>query len=149
MYEHKNLSIKSWAENDRPREKFARLGRRSLTNTELLAIILGSGNKSESAVTLSQRILADGGNKVGFLHELSIAKLKKYKGIGNAKAISLLAAVELGRRMQNEVSIKPQNYIELPRSSGTFKTHFFRTQPRGILDYLFQSTNANCRNTSN
>ena len=95
-------SIKSWSADDRPREKMLAKGRQSLTDSELLAIILGSGSRGESAVELSKRILADHHYNLNELGKISIKDLvKKYKGVGEAKAINIIAALELGRRRQN------------------------------------------------
>lgn len=96
-YEQK-ITIKSWAEEDRPREKLTIQGRRSLSDAELIAILIGSGSTSESAVELSKRILYSCENDLNFLGKLSIQDLSKFKGIGEAKAISIIAALELGRR---------------------------------------------------
>jgi len=96
-YDHK-ITIKSWAEEDRPREKLSQQGRRSLSDAELIAILIGSGNRNESAVELSKRILHTCDNDLNQLARLSIAELSGFKGIGEAKAISIIAALELGRR---------------------------------------------------
>ena len=96
------LSINNWSEEDRPREKLAAMGAQSLTNAELLAILIGSGNTEESAVDLMKKILADCDNRLNVLGKMSIEELKAYKGIGEAKAISILAACELGKRRQSE-----------------------------------------------
>ena len=92
------LGIKLWAEADRPREKMLLNGRRHLTDAELIAILIGSGNRNESAVDLSKRILAFYGNDLDNLGKASISDLSKFKGIGEAKAISVIAGLELGRR---------------------------------------------------
>jgi DNA repair protein RadC len=102
-YEHK-ITIKAWAEEDRPREKLVLQGRRSLSDAELIAILLGSGSRSESAVDLSKRILHACENDLNQLARLSIAELSKFKGIGEAKAISIIAALELGRRRKDTFS---------------------------------------------
>lgn len=95
----KKLSIKSWAEEDRPREKMLRQGASALSDAELLAIILGSGNASESAVELAQRILHSTDNNLNTLGKRSIKELTSgFKGIGEAKAVSIVAALELGKR---------------------------------------------------
>jgi DNA repair protein RadC len=100
-------SIKSWSIDDRPREKMLTKGRQSLTDSELLAIILGSGSKGESAVDLSKRILIDHQNNLNELGKISIKDLvKKYKGIGEAKAINIIAALELGRRRQTTEALE-------------------------------------------
>jgi DNA repair protein RadC len=104
-YENK-ITIKAWAEEDRPREKLSAQGRRSLTDAELIAILIGSGSTSESAVDLSKRILHFCKNDLNALAKLSIQELSKFKGIGEAKAISIIAALELGRRRKEEELIK-------------------------------------------
>lgn len=98
-----HLSIKSLAEDDRPREKLASLGRHTLSDAELLAIILGSGNRDETAVQLAQRILSENRNSVNVIAKLGLNELKKYKGVGLAKAVTIAAAFELGRRRGNDV----------------------------------------------
>jgi len=98
MDEPKKISIKNWAEDDRPREKLLMNGSGALSNAELVAILIGSGNVEESAVELSKRILKDVKDNLAELSRLTIADLKKYKGIGEAKAITIAAALELGRR---------------------------------------------------
>ena len=96
------LGIKLWAEADRPREKMLLNGRRHLTDAELIAILIGSGSRNESAVDLSKRILAFYGNDLDSLGKASISDLSKFKGIGEAKAISVIAGLELGRRRKSE-----------------------------------------------
>ena len=96
------LTINKWAEEDRPREKMASLGAEALSNAELLAILIGSGSPKESAVELMKRILADCKNNLNTLGKMSIQELCAYNGIGEAKAISILAACELGKRRQME-----------------------------------------------
>ena len=98
MEENTSFSIKNWNEDDRPREKLLLKGRISLSDAELIAILIGSGSRNESAVSLSQRILASANNNLNELERLSIAELMQFKGIGKAKAISIAAAMELGRR---------------------------------------------------
>jgi DNA repair protein RadC len=92
--------IKLWAEDDRPREKLLTKGKSALSNSELLAIILASGNKEESAVDLAKRILDSCDHNLIELSKLGIDRLKKFKGIGTVKAISIEAALEFGRRRQ-------------------------------------------------
>ena len=96
------LKISEWAEEDRPREKMASLGAEALSNAELLAILIGSGSTEESAVELMKRILADCNNNLNTLGKRNISELCVYNGIGEAKAISILAACELGKRRQME-----------------------------------------------
>ena len=97
-----SFPITSWAEDDRPREKLTRIGAENLSNAELLAILIGSGNPKESAVDLMKRILKDCDNNLGILGRKSISELTAYNGIGEAKAISILAACELGKRREHE-----------------------------------------------
>ncbi len=94
----KKISIKHWAESDRPREKLLLKGKSSLSDAELIAILLSSGNREESAVDLAKRLLNGVNNNLVELSGLSVKDLKKLKGIGEAKAISIIAALELGRR---------------------------------------------------
>ena len=94
------LNINQWAEEDRPREKMARLGNEALSDAELLAILIGHGSPKEDAVSLMKRILADCNNNLNTLGKMSIHELCQYNGIGEAKAISILAACELGKRRQ-------------------------------------------------
>jgi DNA repair protein RadC len=96
------LNINQWAKEDRPREKMADLGTEALSNAELLAILIGSGSTDESAVELMKHVLADCNNNLNTLGKKSIHDLTKYKGIGEAKAITILAACELGKRRQAE-----------------------------------------------
>lgn len=93
-----------WAEADRPREKLLLNGRRHLTDAELMAILIGSGNKDESAVDLSKRILGFYNNDLDALGKVSVKDLSKFKGIGEAKAIAIVAALELGRRRKETAS---------------------------------------------
>lgn len=96
------LTITQWAEDDRPREKLAAHGAAALSTAELLAILIGSGNAGETAVDLMKRVLNDCGNSIATLSRMSIDELMRYNGIGQAKAITLLAACELGKRRELE-----------------------------------------------
>lgn len=100
IYENK-LGIKAWAEADRPREKLLQQGRRQLTDAELIAILIGSGSRNETAVDLSKRILSSCQNDLHKLAQLGVKELSKFKGIGEAKAITIVAALELGRRRKD------------------------------------------------
>lgn len=101
--------IRNWAEGDRPREKMLLKGKSSLSNAELLAILIGSGTRRMSAVDLCKEILSSVNNNLIELSKLSIPALMKFKGIGEAKAISIAAALELGRRRRSaEVEAKPK-----------------------------------------
>ncbi len=106
-YDNK-IGIKSWAEEDRPREKLSGQGRRALTDAELIAILIGSGNRDETAVELSKRILHHYNNDLNKLGKASIAELSNFKGIGEAKAISIIAALEIGRRRNDAESAEPE-----------------------------------------
>ena len=97
-----SLTIRNWDEADRPREKLSARGADSLTPAELLAILIGSGTPQESAVSLMQRIMKDCNGSLRRLGRMSIAELCRYKGIGEAKAITILAACELGKRRAQE-----------------------------------------------
>ncbi|MBR1464227.1 MAG: DNA repair protein RadC [Prevotella sp.] len=96
------LNINQWAEEDRPREKLERLGAEALSNAELLAILVGSGSPHETAVDLMKRIMNDCNNNLNTLGKKTIADLCQYNGVGPAKAITILAACELGKRRQRE-----------------------------------------------
>lgn len=94
------LNINQWAEEDRPREKLMRIGAENLSNAELLAILIGSGSPQQSAVDLMKEVLGDCKNNLNTLGKMSIQDLEKYKGMGPAKAVTILAACELGKRRQ-------------------------------------------------
>lgn len=102
----KKMSIKEWSMDDRPREKLMQSGRKALSNAELVAILLGSGTRDKSAVELSRDILNKAENSLNKLGEMSIKALMQFKGIGQAKAITLAAATELGRRRKAEIPEK-------------------------------------------
>ena len=103
-----NFSIKHWAEDDKPREKLMLKGKTALSDAELVAILIGSGSRNESAVGLSKRILASVDNNLNALGKLSLKQLMEFKGIGEAKAITIIAALELGRRRRAEETIELQ-----------------------------------------
>jgi len=96
------LTINQWSEADRPREKLMRLGAEALSNAELLAILIGSGSPKETAVDLMKRVLSDCHNNLNTLGKMTIQQLCEYSGVGEAKAITILAACELGKRRQME-----------------------------------------------
>lgn len=105
-------SIKSWALDDRPREKMMLKGKGALSDAELLAIIMGSGNKKETAVDLAKRILSDVKNNWHELGRLDISELCEYKGIGEAKAISIITALEIGRRKATQLALEKPKITE-------------------------------------
>ncbi len=100
------LSIKDWAEEDRPREKLLLKGKQALSDAELMAILLGSGTVSVSAVELAKQILQMSSNNLNELAKCSVKDLQKFKGIGEAKAITIVSALELGRRRKESEPIK-------------------------------------------
>jgi len=107
MSNYKNsLTIKQWNEDDRPREKLMIKGKNILSDAELIAVLIGSGNREESAVELSKRILVSINNSLNELGKLSVDDLIKFKGIGEAKAISIITALELGRRRRLEEALE-------------------------------------------
>ena len=108
------ISIKAWAEEDRPREKLSGQGRRALTDAELIAILIGSGSRDESAVELSKRILHHYDNDLNKLGKAGISELSQFKGIGEAKAISIIAALEIGRR-RGDTEIKVLDEVKSSR----------------------------------
>ncbi|MEQ1554235.1 MAG: DNA repair protein RadC [Ferruginibacter sp.] len=119
-YNKTKTSIKNWAEDDRPREKMAKNGAETLSNSELLAIIINTGNKTKSAIELAKDILNLGQNNLDELGKLSLTDLQQIKGIGLAKAISIAAALEIGRR----------------RTAGDFLQRTKLTTSKEIANYL-------------
>lgn len=108
-YENKRLTIKEWSVQDRPREKYAQNGAAALSDAELIAILFRTGNASESAVELAKRLLSSSNNSLNELSEKTLRELSENKGIGQAKAMALLTAFEIGRRVRAEkVEQKPQ-----------------------------------------
>ena len=101
-YEDRKLTIKEWSVQDRPREKYAKNGATALSDAELIAILLRTGNSAESAVDLAKKLLAVSGNSLNNLSDMSLRELSQIKGIGQAKAIALLTAFELGKRIRSE-----------------------------------------------
>lgn len=106
--ENSAFPITNWSEDDKPREKLMNKGKASLSDAELIAILIGSGSRNESAVQLSKRILSSVDNNLNALGKLSLQQLMNFKGIGEAKAISIQAAMELGRRRRAEEVVELQ-----------------------------------------
>jgi DNA repair protein RadC len=104
--ENNSFPITNWSEDDRPREKLMQKGKAALSDAELIAILIGSGSRNESAVELSKRILSSVDNNLNALGKLSIQQLIGFKGIGEAKAISIIAAMDLGRRRRGEEALE-------------------------------------------
>jgi DNA repair protein RadC len=114
MYVQQHLSIKAWAEDDRPREKLLLKGRHTLSDAELLAILIGTGTRFETAVDLCKRILAEYNFNLDDLAGATVSDLRKFHGVGEAKAITIVAAMELGRRR----AATPSSDLASIRSSG-------------------------------
>lgn len=110
-YENKRLTIKEWSVQDRPREKYAKNGAVALSDAELIAILLRTGCETESAVGLAKRLLSSSNNSLNVLSEKTLPELSEIKGIGQAKAIALLTAFEIGRRIRTE-KVELQPYIQ-------------------------------------
>ncbi|WPR71712.1 DNA repair protein RadC [Flavobacterium sp. NG2] len=104
--ENNHFPIKNWSEDDKPREKLMLKGKNALSDAELIAILIGSGSRNESAVELSKRILKSVDGNLNALGKLSLKQLMEFKGIGEAKAISIMAALELGRRRRAEDALE-------------------------------------------
>ncbi len=104
-----SFSIKQWSEADKPREKFISRGRKQMTDAELIAILIGSGTKRESALQLSRKILKAYDNDLNELGKLTVEQLMKFNGIGTAKAVSILAAIEIGNRSRYSASHKKES----------------------------------------
>lgn len=111
--DNQKKSIKEWAADDRPREKMISKGKDALSNAELIAILIGSGSIEKSAVELARQILADNRNNLAELSKRSIQELKRYRGMGEAKAVSIAAALELGNRRYIS------DFFELPSITGS------------------------------
>lgn len=115
--EQTNFSIKNWAEDDKPREKLMLKGKSVLTDAELMAILIGSGSRNETAVELSKRILSSVNHNLNALGKLSIKQLMEFKGIGEAKAITIIAALELGKRRREEENVE---LVKITSSKASF-----------------------------
>ncbi len=105
---NKSFTIKNWNPDDRPREKLLKKSCSALSDAELIAILIGSGNRNESAVDLAKRILACVDNNLQTLAKLNVTELMRFKGIGEAKAVSIVTALELGKRRRLEKALKKQ-----------------------------------------
>ena len=136
------LNINQWAEEDRPREKLERLGAQALSDAELLAILVGSGSTKEDAVTLMKHILSDCNNNLNTLGKLSIRDLCQYNGIGPAKAITIMAACELGKRRQME---KPEERPELSTATRVYNHMHPKLQDLDTEEFWLLLMNQNYR----
>lgn len=136
------LNINQWAKEDRPREKLMRLGPSALTDAELLAILVGSGSTKEDAVSLMKRILADCNNNLNTLGKLTIRELCHYNGVGEAKAITILAACELGKRRQME---KPEERPDLGTATRIYNHMHPKLQDSDVEEFWLLLMNQNHR----
>ena len=136
------LNINQWAEEDRPREKLMTLGAEALSNAELLAILIGSGSTKETAVELMKRILVDCHNNLNTLGKMSIRDLCQYNGIGEAKAITILAACELGKRRVRE---KAEERPQLATATDIYNYMYTRTQDLDVEEAWIVLMNQNYR----
>jgi DNA repair protein RadC len=134
--ENNKTSIKNWAEDDRPREKMAKHGAEILSNSELLAIIINNGSKEKSAVELAKEILKLGQDNLDELGKLSLKDLQKIKGIGLAKAISIAAALEIGRRRTaGEILQLPQ--VTSSKEIANYLRHILKDNQHEVFAILF------------
>ena len=113
-----SFTIKHWAEGDRPREKLLQKGREFLTDAELLAILIGSGNRNESAVEVSKKVLSRAGDNLNELGKFSVKQLMEVKSIGEARALTIVAAMELGRRRRSSEALEKK---KITSSSSVFE----------------------------
>ena len=139
---NEKLTINQWAEEDRPREKLERLGPQALSDAELLAILVGSGSPKEDAVSLMKRILADCHNNLNTLGKMTIIDLCRYNGVGPAKAITILAACELGKRRQAE---SPEERPDLGTATKVYNRMHTKMQDLDTEEFWVLLLNQNCR----
>jgi len=121
MNEYRKMNLKEWAVEDRPREKFMSGGPRSLSDAELVAILLGSGNLKETAVELGRRVLSSVNNDLNELGRKELSYLTAFNGIGEAKGVTIMAALELGRR-RKEAGVSQKKKITCSRDAADFFT---------------------------
>ena len=126
--DRKHLSIKSWSEEDQPREKLLSKGKKSLSTSELMAILIRTGTKGQSAINLCQKILDDNNHNLDRIGRLSVQDLMQYKGMGEAKAIAIVAALELGRRRQ-QATVKEKPIIRSSKDAYDFIGHRLQDIP--------------------
>ena len=136
------LTIAHWSEDDQPREKLRDNGAQALSDAELLAILVGSGSSQEDAVSLMKRILSDCNNNLNALGKMAIHQLCEYKGIGEAKAITILAACELGKRRQME---KPEERPDLGTATKIYNHMHPLLQDSDVEEFWLLLMNQNFR----
>jgi DNA repair protein RadC len=134
----KNYPIKDWAKDDRPREKLLSKNTMHLSNSELLAILLHHGVKGKSAIELGQDIMNYGGNNLNSLFKLTINDLKSIKGVGDAKAATIMAALELGRR-RNATESFDKSIVNNSREVAAYLRTLLRDQPAEVFAVLYLS----------
>ena len=139
---HSKLKISQWAEDDQPREKLRDKGPQALSNAELLAILIGSGRPGVSAVELMQEVLNDCKNNLNTLGKMTIRQLMEYNGIGEAKAITILAACELGKRRQKET---PEERPKLETATKIYNEMHPQMQDLDIEEFWLLLLNQNYR----
>ncbi|AZI20460.1 RadC family protein [Chryseobacterium taklimakanense] len=135
------MSIKFLAEDDRPREKFLLKGKNAVSDAELLAIIMGSGSRNESAVELARRILDSVGNNFHELSKLSLQDLMKFKGVGEAKAISIATALEIGRRRASQEVPERKRIGSSAEAFQIFKPHLSDLQTEEVWAVFVNQSN--------
>jgi DNA repair protein RadC len=133
--------INQWSEDDRPREKLMLKGKAALSDAELIAILLGSGSSDETAVDLARRILNDVQNNLIELSALTVGDLSKYKGIGEAKAISIVAAMELGRRRRGAEVIRKKKVVCSNDAFEVFQTYIGDAHYERFMIILLNNAN--------
>jgi DNA repair protein RadC len=136
-----NLKILSWAEEDRPREKLLLKGRSALTDAELIGILIGSGTRSLSAVDLAKLILKKVNNDLNELAKLSVKDLQKFKGIGEAKAISIVSALEIGRRRKDIEPAQKERITSSKDAYNCIKGHLLDLQHEEFWVILLNRAN--------
>lgn len=124
MNENFSLTLKEWADEDKPREKMLSKGKKELTNAELLAILLRSGLRGKSVVEVAKEVLSSAGNRLTNLSQMEFSQLSAFKGVGPAKATTLMAALELGWRMHGEIGDDSEVIISDSHTFFTYMTPF-------------------------
>lgn len=136
----KKKSIKEWAEDDRPREKMAEKGKAAMSDSELLAILLRTGKEGQSAVDLAREILGKANNNLINLSNFTLKELEAFKGVGKAKAITIMAALELGKRRRGAEASLPDEVKDSTTSFERFLSHIDdMKQEHFLVMYLDQS----------
>ncbi len=135
-----STAIKNWAVDDRPREKLLAKGKEALSDSELLAILINTGSGKDSALTLAQKIMANCNNDLGLLSKLTVDELINHKGIGHAKAITIVAAMELSRRRQAGI-LNESSKINSSQEAAQFCQNILRDHQQEVFLIIFLKTN--------